>query len=893
MPATFTEAAQAALVAAAERAKASGHQQIDAQHLLLAQLEDAASLGRRALEAVSGDRQQLRAALEAGLARLPRVAPPPEEPEPNAPLRRAIAEAQAAAKTSGDSHVSVADVFLAAVRACRKILAEASYSVASIEEAVKKMRGTQRVTGPTSDASFDALNKYGTDLVAQAEAGKLDPVIGRDEEIRRTIRVLSRRTKNNPILIGEPGVGKTCIVEGLASRIMRGDVPENLLGSRVVALDLGALISGAKYRGEFEERLKAVLEEVRAADGKVILFIDEMHLLVGAGKTDGAMDAANLLKPMLARGELRCVGATTLDEYRRYIEKDGALERRFQQVLVQEPTVQATVTILRGLRDRYAAHHGVEIQDAALIAAATLSDRYITSRFLPDKAVDLVDEACAGIRVQLASQPEELDRLERKRMELEVEVKALAKEADKASADRVKEARKELAELGEKLQPLRAQYERERGLLMELQAAKQKLQALRSKMQLAEIRGDLDTVSDLRYEAIPGLQKRIRTLEAEKAEGLSVLKEVVTAESVAEVVARWTGIPVQKLSQTERERLLNLGPALKARVLGQEAAADAIARAVLISAAQLKSRTRPMGSFLFPGPTGVGKTEMAKALANELFDSESKMLRFDMSEYMEKHSVSRLIGAPPGYVGHEEGGQLTESLRRHPYSVVLFDELEKAHPDVLNVLLQILDDGRVTDSQGRTVDCSNIVVIMTSNMGQAPLLEAARRGSGVEAAKEQCLATIRRSLRPELLNRVDEIIVFNPLAGPTLRGVARLQLEDVRRRLREQDIELHVSDAAIDHALAEAYDPELGARPLRRWLERNIVGALSQSIVAAELLPGQAACVDYGAEGLRVTAVGDTCAAGGDASPLERAESSQRRLLSPRSDDSSNKRPRM
>lgn len=592
------------------------------------------------------------------------------------------------------------------------------------------------------------------------------------------------------------------------------------------------------------------------------------------------------------------MGATTLDEYRKYIEKDGALERRFQQVLVQEPSVQATVTILRGLRDRYAAHHGVEIQDAALVAAATLSERYITTRFLPDKAVDLVDEACAGIRVQLASQPEELDRMERKRMELEVEVKALAKEKDKASADRAREARKELAELEEKLQPLRAQYERERSLLTELQEAKQKLQALRSKMQLAEIRGDVDTVSDLRYEAIPGLQKRIRSLEAEKAQGLSVLAEVVTAESVAQVVARWMGIPVQRLSQTERERLLGLGPALKARVLGQEEAADAVARAVLISAAQLKSRTRPMGSFLFPGPTGVGKTEMAKALAQELFDSESKMLRFDMSEYMEKHSVSRLIGAPPGYVGHEEGGQLTEGLRRTPYAVVLFDELEKAHPDVLNVLLQILDDGRITDSQGRLVDCSNAVFVMTSNMGQAPLLEAARRGSGLAAAKEQCLATIRRSLRPELLNRVDDIVVFNPLSGPVLRGVARLQLEDVQGRLREQELELRISDAALDHALAEAYDPELGARPLRRWLERHVVGALSQKIVAGELSPGQTACVDFDGEGLRVTASGAPRAAGeeGETSPLQRADSSSRRpasLLSPRSDASSQKRPRM
>jgi len=854
----FTEAAQQVLAAAQRRAGSMGHQQMDALHALLAEVEDKASLGSRVLGSVSGDMQQLRSSIDAGLAQFPKVSPTPEEPQPNNKMRQVIADAQAMGKEKGDTHVSVSDLFVATVRACRKTLAEASYSVQAIEEAVKKLRGSQKVVSSTGDANFDALNKYGTDLVAAAEAGKLDPVIGRDEEIRRVIRVLSRRTKNNPILIGDPGVGKTCIVEGLASRIMRGDVPENLKGCRVIALDLGALVSGAKYRGEFEERLKAVLEEVKAAEGKVILFIDEMHLLVGAGKAEGAMDAANLLKPMLARGELRCVGATTLDEHRRYIEKDSALERRFQQVMVKEPSVQATVTILRGLRDRYAAHHGVNIQDAALVAAASLADRYITTRFLPDKAVDLVDEACASIRTQLASQPEELDRLERKKMELEVEVKALSKETDKESAERLREAKSELANLADQVTPLKARFEHEKALVTEVHSAKQKMQVLQSKMQLAEIHGDLDTVSDLRYEAIPGLKKRIEQLEAEKASGLSMLREVVTVEDVAEVVARWTGIPVQRLSQTERERLLHLGPSLKARVLGQDEAADAIARAVLISAAQLKSRNRPMGSFLFPGPTGVGKTEMAKALAAELFDSETKMIRLDMSEYMEKHAVSRLIGAPPGYIGHEEGGQLTEALRRNPYAVVLFDELEKAHPDVLNVLLQLLDDGRITDSQGRTVDCSNAVFIMTSNMGQAPLLAAARSGSekDVASAKKQCIATIRKSLRPELLNRLDDIIVFNPLSQAVLHQVVRLQLRDVRQRLTEQGMEMSITDAAVGHALAEAYDPELGARPLRRWLERFVVGALSQKIVAGELRAGQSATVDYDGRQLLVVVSG-------------------------------------
>mmetsp|Transcript_9769 Transcript_9769/g.24595 ORF Transcript_9769/g.24595 Transcript_9769/m.24595 type:complete len:897 (+) Transcript_9769:56-2746(+) len=876
---SFTEAAQAVLVAAQDKAKSLSHQQLDVLHLLQAQLSDSDGLAMRVLKMVSGDQQQLKSSVEAGLKQFPKVSPAPEEVVPNHACRSALSEAQKLSKEKGDSHVSAADLFIAVARHCRKIFAEASYSVAVIEEAVQKVRGSHKVTTSTSDSNFDALNKYGTDLVSAAEAGKLDPVIGRDDEIRRAVRVLSRRTKNNPILIGEPGVGKTCIVEGLATRIMQGDVPASLKNSRIVSLDMGALISGAKYRGEFEERLKAVLEEVKSAEGGVVLFIDEMHLLVGAGKTDGAMDAANLLKPMLARGELRCIGATTLDEYRKYIEKDGALERRFQQVHVREPSVQATITILRGLSERFSAYHGVSIHDAALVAAATLSDRYITTRFLPDKAVDLVDEACANIRVQLSSQPEDLDKLERKRMELEVEVKALTKESDKASAERLEAARKELSDTDDKLEPLRAQYEREKRLLAEVQEAKQKLEALKSKMQVAEVRGDVDMVSDLRYEAIPELKKRLHQLEVEKAQGLSVLREVVSADDIAEVVARWTGIPVQRLSQTERERLLQLGPALKARVLGQDEAADTVARAVLISAAGLKSRNRPMGSFLFPGPTGVGKTEMAKALAVELFDTDSKMIRLDMSEYMEKHSVSRLIGAPPGYVGHEEGGQLTEALRRNPYSVVLFDELEKAHPEVLNVLLQVLDDGRITDSQGRTVDCSNAVFIMTSNMGQQPLLAAARSGHGLDEAKKLCMAAVRSSLRPELLNRLDDIIVFSPLGPQVLRDVVRLQLRDVSARLADLHVEMAISDAAVDHALSEAYDPELGARPLRRWLERYVVSALSQKIVAGELAGGQKATIDFDGRELHVLVSGLPVEIQAE-EPLQRSESLAQRTSS-------------
>lgn len=849
----FTEAAQAVVVAAQKKAVDLGHQQFDPLHFLLAQLDDDQSLGHRLFSMVSGDLGQLQSSVVADLGQFPKVSPAPETAEPNHAARKVLNEAQRMSKEKNDSHIAAADLFLAVAKHCRKQLAEASYSTTALEKAVRKMRGSKKMTGPTSDANFDALSKFGLDLVTSAESGKLDPVIGRDEEIRRVIRVLSRRTKNNPILIGEPGVGKTSVVEGLATRIVQADVPESLHDCRVISLDMGALISGAKYRGEFEERLKSVLQEVKDAEGKVVLFIDEIHLLVGAGKTDGAMDAANLLKPMLARGELRCIGATTLDEYRKYIEKDAALERRFQQVHVHEPSVQTTVAILRGLRDRYCTHHGVDIQDAALVAAATLADRYITTRFLPDKAVDLVDEACANIRVQLSSRPEELDRLERKRMELEVEIKALEKESDKASKDRVKEAQTELSNLDETLQPLRARYEREKDMLSELQAAKQKLQMLHSKMQLAEVRGDVSTVSDLRYDAIPGLEKRIQSLEQEKATNLSILKEAVTTDDIAEVVARWTGIPVQKLSQTERERLLQLDACLQQRVVGQDEASEAVARAVLVSAAGLKSRSRPMGSFLFAGPTGVGKTEMAKALAAELFDSESKMIRIDMSEYMEKHAVSRLIGAPPGYVGHEEGGQLTEALRRNPYSVVLFDELEKAHPDVLNVLLQVLDDGRITDSQGRCVDCSNAVFIMTSNMGQDALLAAARSGGhGVEEAKQSCMAAIRRGLRPELLNRLDDIIVFNPLTGCTLRSVVRLQLRDVSQRLGELDIQMTITDAAIDRALSEAYDPELGARPLRRYLEKHIVSALSRQIVAGNLVAGSSASVDFDGHGWNI-----------------------------------------
>lgn len=678
-----------------------------------------------------------------------------------------------------------------------------------------------------------------------AEQGKLDPVIGRDDEIRRVIRVLSRRTKNNPVLVGDPGVGKTAIVEGLAQRIVRKDVPANLQ-ARLFSLDMGALIAGAKYRGEFEERLKAVLKEVKDAEGGIILFIDEIHLVLGAGKTDGAMDAANLLKPMLARGELRCIGATTLDEYRKYVEKDPAFERRFARVDVGEPSLLDTISILRGLTPRYEAHHGVRIQDSALVTAATLAHRYIQNRFLPDKAIDLVDEACANVRVQLDSQPEIIDNLERKRLQLEVEETALSKEKDAASKQRLAKVKEEISTIDDQLRPLRAQYEAERGRVNEIQNLQKKLDDLKNKIADAERRRDLATAADLRYYAVPDIEKRIKELEAqEKAKKESgdtsgkLVKEVVTSDQIAEVVARWTGIPVEKLSRSQMERLLKLEDRLHERVVGQDQAVTAVAEAILRSRAGMSRENQPIGSFLFLGPTGVGKTELAKALAVELFDDEKAMIRIDMSEYMEQHSVARMIGSPPGYIGHDEGGQLTEALRRKPYSVVLFDEIEKAHPQVLTVLLQVLDDGRLTDGKGRTIDCTNAVIILTSNVGAFHLQHLFEKtdwdGTIDEGTRGKVMQELRASFRPEFLNRLDDIIIFTPLGKNQLGEIVRIQLKGISARLESRGIKIELDEKAVQYILSVAYDPQYGARPIRRWLEKHLVTQLSKMLIAGKL----------------------------------------------------------
>ncbi len=845
----YTQNSLQALRAAQDLAAENGNQELKQVHLLCALLDDRNGLIPQLLEKCGADPDALRSAAEQQAASLPKVggSVTAENLYLSADLRDTLTEAENTAAKMKDEYVSVEHLFLAffetADRALKKLLTGSGVTREAFLGAMKEVRGNGRVTSDNPEDTYDVLVKYGQDLTAMAREQKLDPVIGRDDEIRNVIRILSRKTKNNPCLIGEPGVGKTAIAEGLAQRIVRGDVPENLKGRTLFSLNMGSLVAGAKYRGEFEERLKAVLEEIRKSDGRIIIFIDELHTVVGAGKTDGAMDAGNLLKPMLARGELHCIGATTLDEYRKYIEKDAALERRFQPVLVAEPSVEDTVSILRGLKERYEVFHGVRIHDSALIAAAVLSNRYITDRFLPDKAIDLVDEACALIKTEMNSMPTELDEISRRIMQLEIEEAALSKEEDEASAGRLGDIRKELGEKREKLAGLKARWENEKNSIGRIQKLKEEIEHTNAEIERAQEESNLSLAAELKYGRLPSLRSQMEELEklqnSPKNDGSTLLRDTVSEEEIARIVARWTGIPVARLMESERKKLLGLDGILHRRVIGQDEAVRKVSDAILRSRAGIADPNRPIGSFLFLGPTGVGKTELAKALSEALFDNERNMVRIDMSEYMEKFSVSRLIGAPPGYVGYDEGGQLTEAVRRSPYSVVLFDEIEKAHPDVFNILLQVLDDGRITDSQGRTVDFKNTVLILTSNLGADVILEGIGQDGEISPeAKEKVGALLRRSFRPEFLNRLDEIVFYKPLTRDDVRKIAGLQLKKLEERMSEKSMKLNVSDEVRDYVVDTAYDPLFGARPLKRFIQSRIETPVAREIVAENAAPG-------------------------------------------------------